>query len=261
MPSETFIVDSQHGSKNVSAKGDYFEVHLEEGINIPYAAQSCKLELESATVWWTIPNIITGQNDKMTINAPRASDDVITAYNITIPQGLYNTKGLESAILNELSTAGAKTNPTPVINLDENVNTQKIVIILNYASSNVDFTVANTPRELLGFNATVISNQGNNTAPNVANFSTVEYLLLHSDLVSKGLRVGNTHNQTIGRMLIDKLPGSQLIYTPINPIEISCNNLIGSVKRILRFWLTDEKGNSVSTNSDPWSMVIKITWE
>ena len=52
------------------AHGSYFEVHLESsGIEIPDDALSCQLSCESATVWWTVPNI-TEANNKMYITGP-----------------------------------------------------------------------------------------------------------------------------------------------------------------------------------------------
>lgn len=62
--------DADMGAINKSKDGSYFEVHLESsGIEIPEDALSCQLSCESATVWWTVPNI-TEANNKMYITGP-----------------------------------------------------------------------------------------------------------------------------------------------------------------------------------------------
>lgn len=62
--------DADMGALNKSKDGSYFEVHLESsGIEIPEDALSCQLSCESATVWWTVPNI-TEANNKMYITGP-----------------------------------------------------------------------------------------------------------------------------------------------------------------------------------------------
>ena len=62
--------DADMGAVNKSKDGSYFDVHLESsGIEIPEDALSCQLSCESATVWWTVPNI-TEANNKMYITGP-----------------------------------------------------------------------------------------------------------------------------------------------------------------------------------------------
>ena len=63
--------DPSQGAFNRSSDGSYFEIFLQDnGIQIPRTAKSCYLSCEEATVWWSVPNIITGINDKMYITGP-----------------------------------------------------------------------------------------------------------------------------------------------------------------------------------------------
>ena len=83
----TMIVssDPNNGAVNRSADGSYFEIQLQDGLNLPAEALSATLSVEEATVWWTIPNIITGQNDKMYVTGPLAQNEVKTRIELGYP--------------------------------------------------------------------------------------------------------------------------------------------------------------------------------
>ena len=69
------------------------------------------MSVEESTVWWVVPNIIDGENNKMYIfgdNDGGGSE----LFTIEIPQGLYDLSGLNQAILAELEAAGAKASLT-----------------------------------------------------------------------------------------------------------------------------------------------------
>lgn len=253
--------DPQNGARNVSPDGSYFEVQLEDGLKIPKDALNVNISVEEATVWWTIPNIITGQNDKLYITGPDTAD-VIQNYVITIPQGLYNLSGINEAMIRELEAAGAKFDPEPLISLSPDEATQKVEMRFNYATVSIDFTQNDTPREILGFNSQVYSAVPTNPilAPNTAQFNQVNYLLIHSDLTNKGIRFNNSYNQTIGQVLIDVPPGSQIVSTPFNPAKISAQELAGTTRTNLRFWLTDDENRRINTNGEYWSARIVIKY-
>ena len=264
----TMIVssDPDNGATNRSSDGSYFEVNLQDGLTIPKDALNVNLAVEEATVWWTIPNIITGQNDKMYITGPDAATGAVTNFVITIDQGLYDLSGLNQAILRELENEGAKIedagNPLPLINLSPDDATQKVEIRFNYTTVSIDFTPADTPRDILGFNAQsygpFVTAPYNLLAPSVAALNSVNYLLIHSDITNKGIRFNNEYNQTLAQVLIDVSPGSQIISKPFNPAKINVAELTGTSRTSLRFWLTDDKNRRVNTNGEYWSARIVI---
>ena len=94
--------DPATGAINVSSDGSQFTIQLQDGIKVPKEAKNVHVSLQESTVWWTIPNILTGVNDKLYITAPRASDDALTVYLITIPQALYDLIALNDSIRREL---------------------------------------------------------------------------------------------------------------------------------------------------------------
>lgn len=261
----SFIVssDPDAGAVNVSSDGSAFEVQLDDGLQIPREALHTTVRVEEATVWWVIPNIITDQNDKMFITGPLVGG-AINNFVITIPQGLYDLSGLNAAIQRELENQGAQTDPNPILNLAPDGATQKVEVRLNYTNVSIDFTQLGTPRAILGFNTQIIGPSAvapiEILAPNIAAFNQVNYFLIHSDLVNQGIRFNNRYNQTISQILIDVAPGSQIVNKPFNPARSNAQELAGTKRTNLRFYLTDDKQRPVNTNNEYWTARIVIEY-
>lgn len=348
----SFIVssDPENGAINRNKDGSSFEIQFDDGLEIPKDALNVNVSVEEATVWWVVPNIIEGVNDKMyitgegaqtvedsislgyaptdtyeinlgtlTINGvalptgtfqigshfrvdsgalsgnsyeitgittdttsqqvytitpntdtqavganefSRITDGAAQQFIITVPQGLYDLSGLNQAILRELENAGARTDPEPLIVLSPDDATQKVEIRFNYPDVSIDFTPIDTFREILGFDSLIYGPYPNTpytqVAPNTAAFNQVNYFLLESDLVNKGIRFNNQYNQIISQVLINVAPGSQIISTPFNPARTNAQELAGSKRTNLRFRLTDDKNRSVNTNGEFFTARIVI---
>ncbi len=248
---------SEAGAVNKSADGSYFEIQLDNPLVIPQEAVSTTVSVEEAEVWWSIPNIITGTNDKLYVSHSGVS------YTITIPQGLYDLSGLAQAINRELINNGAPSSP-PLFSFSPDEATQIVEIKLNYTTTTIDFTQADTFRSILGFDSAVIgtvSVAGETiSANNVAGFNTINYFLLHTDLVQNGIRNNNKYSQTVAKVQIDTSPGSQIIYKPFNPARIS-EQMNGSSRTNIKVWLTDDKNNRVNTNGESYSLRLVISYQ
>jgi hypothetical protein len=262
---ENFLAtsDPDAGARNVSADGSRFEIQFEDALQIPKEAINVQIVVEEATIWWVIPNIIEGVNDKIYITVPNVAD-VLTAYVVVIPQGLYDLSGLNQSILRELSNQGAKIDPTDTVLLSADEATQKVEIVLLYLGSQVDFTPVDTFREILGFDSQVIGPTiiapSTKIADNVAAFNQVNYFLIHSDLTNKGIRFNNSYNQSVSQVLIDVAPGSQIISKPFNPARINAQELAGAKRTNIRFWLTDDKDRLVNTNGEYFTARVVIKY-
>jgi len=254
--------DPDSGAVNRSSDGSYFEIQLQDGLQLPAEALNVTVSVEEATVWWVIPNIIAGQNNKMYITGPDTLN-VVQNYVVIIPQGLYDLSGLNQAILRDLENQGAKINPNPLINLTPDEATQRVEIRIDYTNVSIDFTQPDTPRDILGFNSQILGPYVGAPitvlADNVAVFNQVNYFLIHSDLTNKGIRFNNDYDQTIAQVLIDVSPGSQIVSRPFNPARITAPELAGAKRTNLRIWLTDDKGRRVNTNGEYYTarMVIR----
>ena len=113
--------DPSQGAVNVSSDGSSFEIQLDEPIEVPKDALNVNVSVEEATIWWSIPNIITGVNDKIYIYGDNdVAVPVPQLFVITIAQGLYDLTGLNNSVQSGLETLGARTedsssNPLPLV--------------------------------------------------------------------------------------------------------------------------------------------------
>ena len=255
----------QQGALNLSEDGSSFEVKLQDPITIPNTARNIKLEVQRALVWNNMPNIYTGVNDKVYINGPN-KDGVQTSFVITIAQGSYDLQTLTNDILANLEVQGAKTEPLSLISFDADVATGKVEISLNYQGVQLEMRSWNTFEKLIGLNKelyTVPVGKSSHTflAPNVANFAAVEYILVHSDITNKGLSINGQYSQTIAQILPDVRSGSLIVFQPLSPLRIDCDNLKGTNLESFKIWISNEKGEAISTNGEYYSMLLKLSYE
>ena len=259
--------DPDAGAINISSDGSSFEIQLDDAIKIPRDALNVNVSVEEATVWWVVPNIITGVNDTFYVFGDIQGGGT-QLFTVVIEQGLYDLAGLNNSLQSGLETLGAKTldgiNPLPLVSLTADDATQKVIIRYNYTNVYIDFTQSDTPRILLGFESLQYGPFAgapiNDLAPNVAQLNTVNYFLIASDLVQKGIRFNNRYNQIVSQVLINVAPGSQIVSTPFNPAKISAQELAGANRSVLRFRLTDDALRPVNTNGESWTARIVIRY-
>jgi hypothetical protein len=262
----SLIVNSNpaDGAKNLSADGSTFSVNYEDGgLQIPADALNVTVSVQTSSIWFSTPNIFTGINDKMYVTGDNTSG-ALTNFVLTIPRGLYDLPLLNNAILLQLENQQAKTNPSPLISISADEATAKVNLRFNYANVQVDFRPTDTFREILGFNAdllTVPTAPKTIPAPNVAKFNTINSYLIHSDLVNNGIRYNNVYNQTIGEVLIDVAPQEQINSQPFNPATSDASDLRGVKRNNVSFWLTDENNVKLDTNTEYWGARILIRYD
>lgn len=242
---------------------DAFRVDLDQPIKIPKNARNCMLQVLSTNIWNNEPNIITGVNDRLRITGPDTLD-VLTVFDIVIPQGSYSVSELNQRIQIELSNANAKTTPDPLISLTPDESTQKVDLRIFYTGSTVDFTVANSCWEILGFNNTDVLVAGFNgesfLAPNEASFNVINYYLISSNLVSQGLRFNNTYRQIVNQTNIDVRPNSLITSQPFNPSRIECPELIGQVRSNFDIRLLKDDFQPANTRGEYFSIRMSLTY-
>ena len=340
--------DPTQGAFNRSADGSYFEIKLEDnGIQIPKDATQCYLSVEEATVWWTVPNVITGVNDHVYIRGPSAAETVtdinlgipsstssasagtvtitgtmplalfvagdiikfvntgaeypitsiisyttsgisfsssntatltsstqhwsrerngtgVTNYLVVLPQGLYDLNAMQNAIANQLENQGASSATEPIISLSADTASQRVNIRFPFPTSAVDFTQAETIRDIIGFTPDLFGNYTDApktiTGTLTPQFNAVNYFLLHTDLTNLGLRFNNQYSQVVSQILIDRPPGSQILSRPFNPARISVPELIGATRSSVRVWLTNDRNERINTNGEYYSARMKIEY-
>jgi hypothetical protein len=144
-----FSSNPSSGAENVSANGSQFSVSLNSPIQIPSSAVVCEVGVSQASIWNTSFNIASefGNNifEFTTGNAGNPG-----THTITIIDGLYSLEGLNSFLSIEFSNLGL---PSGLITISGDDATQRTVLTFSDAGDQVDFTVANSCRNILGFNA------------------------------------------------------------------------------------------------------------
>ncbi len=286
----SFIVssDPDNGAVNTSPDGSSFSVQLEgQGLHIPSDAQNATLSVDQASIWNSVHNVTAGKNDQLQVRGPKADPlppgtAFTSPYNspdtdntdqlnktLIIPPGLYSFAELNDTIQRLLENDGFRTmdgtTKKPVIELTADTATQKVIIKLNYLTSKVTFPTTASIGNIMGFNAGQVIGPSSpvphsETAPHLATFNTVNYFLIHSDLVTEGIRVNNRFTQTIAQVQIDVSPNSQINFKPFNPAKCSADELAGVRRTVLRFWLTDDKNRLVDTGGEYWSARITIRY-
>jgi hypothetical protein len=254
-----------NGSQNLSSDGSSFEVNYEGSppLALPLTAKNISVSVKNAEIWWTVPNVISGQNDAFRLTDTGAgSGTAFGPTTINIPQGLYDLSGLAQTIERELVSAGAASG---TISFSADNATQKVEITANFVGITIDFTVTNSVRDILGFNSQVLGPTA--VAPtiwladNVAAFNVVNYFLIHGDVCDKGIPINSSYTNILAKVVIDVSPGSQIIHRPFRPSRCGASKLKGTTQTNFRYWLTDDQNRAVNTNNEYWSATLSVKYE
>jgi len=250
---------SDAGASEINEQGSQFTIRLNDPILMPNDLINCTVQVDEATIWWTIPNIsVENSNNKFYYTY------LTVDYNITLPNGLYSISDLNNTIERLVEE---QTNVSGLFTFGPDNATQKTIITANVAGAVIDFTQADTIREIIGFNSQLLPAAGVSVedefflADETSNFNSIQYFLIHSDIVDQGIRTNNTYTQTISQVLIDVKPGSQIVSREFNPPKSNALNLNGRKIDRIKFWLTDQDNNLVDTNGEVFGcrLVIKYT--
>lgn len=241
-----------------NSQGSDFSIDLGgDSLQIPNNARKCKLTVLESSLWYVSYNISASRNNNIFLYNYSSTD-----YTLIIPDGLYDLPSLSQAISNGIQ-AQTTGNPIDLVTLQADYATSKVYMEFG-GTVNVTFdTAQNTINSVIGFNDQVINGLANEIVQgeNVANFNIIEYFLIKSDLVDRGLRLNNTYSQIIEKVSINVQPGSLIVQKDNNPIALNCQNLIGQSVNRIRFWLTDQSGILVDTVNEDWTLRLLISYE
>lgn len=261
------------GAVSLGNEGDKFMVQLFNPMSIPKECLYATVEVVSAKVWNTSPNIHEMYKNNELYFSYSGSD-----YNITFPNGLYGIEELNEYLTIKFDEMGlpineeqANGNITKILfEIVENESIQKVGIRMNYAGISIDFTQNNTIREIVGFNSRVLitpvdingnSNPGSQEiGDNFAQFNRIDNYYIKSNLVSAGIPQNRVGTGILTEIPINVRPGSLINYAPNNPLRIDASELIGLHKQNLEFTLVDQLERPVSTGGNFWSFTMTIRY-
>ena len=252
--------DESSGAFNVNSARNRFDIEFPQELKIPREAKNITVSVTNATIWYTSFNISAAlANNKFYLDV--SADQV---YTVTIPDGLYDLSSVAHAINVGLVNQGLASG---IISFVGDSASQKVVINFTVAGLRVNFTGANSCRVIMGFNNAVspaayttgiYSLYGDTTA----RFNTIDYFLIHSNIVTGGIPNNGKSTSIIARVLISEAPGSQLLFEPTNPINIPSQNLAGMSISRLHFWVTLQDGTTLpDLNQENFSVLLVIRYQ
>ena len=264
-----FSSDPANKAHNVSVDGSQFTVVMDTPISLPQGAMSATLSVSQASIWNTSYNISAAfSNNVFAFRSvfgapvPDVGPQVPIAYSILLPDGLYSLSGFNAYLSTQFVNLGL---PSNLITVTGDDATQKTILTFLLAGDQVDFTVANSVRGILGFDArlapvTAQTAGFNEFSDEPANFNRVNSYLIRSNLVSQGIPVNSIGQGIIAQVPITVPPGSQINYQPRNPIPVDASELVGLGKNAFTFSLVDQNLRATPTAGETWDFVLVLNY-
>jgi len=245
------------GAVKIGNLGNQFQISLNNPIRVPQGAIYATLHVPSAKVWNNSANL----SEQIGNNKMYFSYDGLN-YVITIPDGLYGVSDLDSLFGVFFTNNGL---PDDLFEISSNDATQKVIFTFNYENIILDFTPADSCKDVLGFNSQTFGPFGPpvpsiQSAPNEAAFNRVVGYYIKSTLLGGGIPQNKISNGIIAEVPITAPVGSLINYAPRNPIKADATELIGNSKQTFQFTLVDQLDRNVSTAGENWQLVVVITY-
>lgn len=237
-----------------------FTIQLSRPIAVPHHAKNVMVKCLYASIWNTSPNITTTQ----TFHIEKTNS--ATTYNITVPVGLYGVQDIQDLLSRGLESHGLSDD---YIELIPNYATQKVIFVFKDTSTVILFDDnryqdTSQLRTLLGFNARevgpVSAAYGQVEGDSAAQFNQINSFHVGTSLLNGGgIRVNDNESSTAAIIPINNAPGSQILFSPFNPISLPADHLIGNMISTVKFWITDEKQRDVIM-TEPFEILFSITF-
>jgi hypothetical protein len=221
----------------------------------------------------------TAANSFINATSPNAGrfTQVLGAQAIAVPPGLYNIDQLEAQIKLLMVANGLTASEADAfINFtgDEARQLTIITLVCPLAESPYSFTFGRDGlygfEKLLGFtdwpppptSKTLVGlfPQTSFTGNSVASFNTLNYLLLHTDLVPRGIRFNGDFAQIVAQVSVNVNTGNQIVYEPQNPPVCDGTNLVGAQRTKATFWITNDVNQPIDTFGEYWSVRLLIKY-
>ncbi len=249
--------NTANGAVSKSAKGDRFSIILSDDFAIPDGVFNCEVSVPQAKVWFATPNVLN--DGKTNINS------VIIIYQgdvqqIYVPQGIYSIDGINEAIETKLENQGL---PDRLITISGNEATNRVEVEFNYVGTTLFIEDGDLFNTILGFDpidftSTIVQQTISGQSP--ASLNHINSYRIHTNLVQNGLRANKNYNQTVAVVPIDVAPNSQITYEPIHPLICSADELIGTTRTKMDFWITDEENNEIEMGGEDWEFVLQVSY-
>ena len=249
--------DPSLGAKNRSSVGSYFNIDLQNLLEVPVNAHSVKIDVHRIVCWNNFNNI-TSSNNKIRVTGLLVDNVTSLTSDITFLEGVYSPYTLNTELQRLMTSLGYKAN---IVTIGLILPIGKTTITLAVGSS-IDFTEPNSCRGVLGFNSSVLNATGLNIAPSTAKFNPIDFLLIKSNIAnSEGILVNESYGSYIAQVPLNSEPNTQIISELAQPLDIDANLFKGNIG-IQKIWveLCDQDGNRVNTKGEYYSILLKLKY-
>lgn len=250
------------GAQAVSADGSTFSTFLQEPFQLPKNAFGIELGCISASVVYNQFNV-TEANNRFIFEGVGVPIGLNT---LLIPVGLYSFDELNRTLRNLLLFSFNVTNYTLV-----GVQATQRVSEVFQVTPSPQITRVHWPLgtfgNLLGYFPTRVTSNPASTAgvypgDETAAFNQIDFYLIQTSLLSRGIRTNNTFRGVIAQVPITDVPGSLISFQPQNiqwtaAPELGGGATVTSVQTIL----CDSNGQPLPTYGEPWSVTLQIRWK
>ena len=232
-----------------------FTILLSRPITVPVHAKNVMLKCLYSSIWNTSPNLM--ENQTLTFYNPTGDP-----FHIVFNAGLYGVQDMQDNLTRRLEDLGLADD---YLSFTANYATQKVIIVFKYQGTKIDFRTSSSQllRNLLGFDAKELAAMNNNAfveGDYPAQFNQINSFHVGTSLLNGGgIRINDSENSIVTIIPINNAPGSQILFTPFNPISLPADQLCGNMINTVKFWITDEKQRDIVLN-EPFEILLSITF-
>ena len=205
-----------------------------------------EMALSSLETYYSFPNIDASNNSFKV-----STDNGVTWKPlIHIPIGCYEIEAINREVKRLIVKAGGKKDD---VTIAPNVNTLQCIIILK-DNIVIDFTVNNSLRSVLGFNAQKLKGPGRYESENVVNIMKVNSIMVHCDIIGAS-RLNGQERPIIYSFFPNVGPGEKIITRPKNLIYLP---ITLDVISHMTCWLTDQDDNLLNFRGEKITITFHI---
>ena len=194
-----------------------------------------EIALQSLESYYSFPNV-DEKNNKIHVTL-----DGITWYDLTFAVGCYEHKDINDELQRMLVLIGGKKDD---IVLKPNKNTFQTIMTIT-TNAQVDFSIPNSIRTVLGFNAQIYKS-GRHLSEHTVNIMRVNSIFVHTNVIGSTY-VNGAESPVIYSFFPDIPPGGKIIVEPRVLIYLPVSL---SVISRLTSWLTDQKNDALNLRGE-----------
>ena len=196
-----------------------------------------EMALNRLETYYSFPNI-NPKNSHFRISIDKGK----TWTMMSIPTGSYEITAINATIQRLIEENGGK---AKMINILPNVNTLKCILDITNENYQIDFTVDNCLRTVLGFDSKIYT-QGRYEGDQLVDILNINSILVHCNIVGAS-RVNGKEAPIIYNFFPNVAPGDKIVETPTNLIYVP---IIVDTISTLTCWLTDQDGQPLDLRGE-----------